>query len=76
MNVVIWTRDNCPYCVSAKMLLKQKGIQYQEKKIGEGYTKEDLLASVPDAQSIPQIIIDDELVGGFKELQLRIKEIS
>jgi glutaredoxin len=71
MKAIIWSRDNCPYCVSAKTLLKQRGIEFEERKIGDGYTKEDLLEAVPTAQSVPQIFIDNEFVGGFKELRAK-----
>jgi glutaredoxin len=72
MQAIIWSKDNCPYCVQAKNLLSQKGIEYIEKKIGEGYTKEDLLEAVPDARTVPQIFLDEEYVGGFNELRTRL----
>jgi glutaredoxin 3 len=50
-------------------LLKQRGIEFEEKKIGEGYTKEDLLESVPTARTVPQIFLDGNLIGGFTELK-------
>jgi len=75
MKAVIWSRDNCTYCTQAKVLLTQKGIEFEERKIGEGYTKEDLLESVPTAQAIPQIFIDGEYVGGFKELRNKLTEV-
>ena len=71
MRAIVWSRDNCPYCVQAKALLTQKGIEYEEKKIGEGYTREDLLEAVPTAQTIPQIFLDGAYVGGFKELRAK-----
>lgn len=69
MKAVVWSKYNCPFCEQAKALLKQKGIMYEEKKIGDGYTKEDLLESVPTARTVPQIFIDDNLIGGFTELK-------
>ena len=71
MRAVIWSKDNCPYCVQAKALLTQKGIEYLEHKIGDGWTKEDLLEAVPDARTVPQIFLDGELVGGFSDLRAR-----
>ena len=71
MKAIVWSKDHCPYCVQAKTLLEQKGIEYEEKKIGEGYTKEDLLESVPTARTVPQIFLDGELVGGFTELRAK-----
>lgn len=68
MNAVIWSKDMCPYCERAKALLKQKGIQYEERKIGGGYTKEQLLESVPNARTVPQIFLDGKLIGGHDDL--------
>jgi glutaredoxin 3 len=69
MNVTIWSKPACQYCDMAKSLLKSKGIDFDEKKIGEGYTRDDLLAAVPTARTVPQIFVDDKLIGGFQELK-------
>ena len=74
MKAIIWTKDTCPYCVQAKVLLEQQGIEYEERKIGSGYTKENLLESVPHAKTVPQIFLDGELVGGFTELKARFSK--
>lgn len=71
-KAIIWSKDNCTYCVQAKTLLSQKGIQFEERKIGDGYTKEDLLESVPNARTVPQIFLDGELIGGFTELRAKL----
>jgi glutaredoxin 3 len=55
-------------------LLTQKGIAFEERKIGDGYTREDLLEAVPNARTVPQIFLDEELVGGFTELRARLTE--
>jgi glutaredoxin 3 len=57
--------------VQAKRLLEQKGIEFEERKIGEGWTKEQLLEAVPNAKTVPQIFLDNELVGGFTELRAK-----
>jgi glutaredoxin 3 len=72
MKAIVWSKYHCPYCDQAKALLKQKGIPFEEKKIGDGYTKEELLEAIPTARTVPQIFIDDELVGGFTELRARL----
>lgn len=69
MKVTIWSKQSCSYCDMAKSLLKSKGIEFQENKIGEGYTRDDLLAAVPNARTVPQIFVDDKLIGGFQELK-------
>ena len=74
MKVVIWSKYHCPYCEQAKALLTQKGIEFEERKIGDGYTKEELLEEVPDARALPQIFIDDKLIGGFTDLAVHLSK--
>jgi glutaredoxin 3 len=76
MKAVIWSKYNCPYCDQAKALLKQRGIPFEEKKIGDGYTKEELLEAVPSARTVPQIFLGEELVGGFTELKKRLENVN
>lgn len=72
MKAIVWTKNACPFCVQAKALLEQQGIEYEEKKIGTEYTREQLLEAVPTARTVPQIFIDGELVGGFTELKKKL----
>jgi glutaredoxin len=51
------------------MLLQQRGIEFEERKIGDGYTREELLEAVPTARTVPQIFLDGKLIGGFTELK-------
>lgn len=69
MTVVVWSKYHCPYCDQAKALLTQRGIKYEERKIGDGYTREELLEAVPTARTVPQIIINGNTIGGFTELR-------
>ena len=71
MRAIVWSKDSCPYCVQAKTLLTQKGIAFEERKIGDGWTKEQLLEAVPNARTVPQIFLDGELVGGFTDLRAK-----
>jgi glutaredoxin len=74
MEALIWSKDFCGYCDSAKTLLTQKGIKYEERKIGGGYTREQLLESVPTAKTVPQIFLDGKYIGGFTELKKHFEE--
>jgi glutaredoxin 3 len=69
MNAVVWSKYHCPQCDQAKALLSQKGIKFEERKIGDGYTKEELLEAVPTARAVPQIFINDQYVGSLTELK-------
>jgi glutaredoxin 3 len=76
MKATIWSKYNCPYCDQAKALLKNKGIPFEEKKIGDGYTREELLEAIPTARTVPQIFLDDKLIGGFTELNEHLKKVQ
>ena len=69
MKAIVWSKPQCPYCDQAKALLNAKGYTIEERKIGNGYTKEQLLEAVPSARSVPQIFLDDAHIGGFDELR-------
>jgi glutaredoxin len=68
-SAVIWSKDACPFCDQAKALLNQRGIAFEERRIGEGYTREQLLEAVPTARTVPQIFLDNKHIGGFTELK-------
>jgi glutaredoxin 3 len=68
MKAIIWSKYHCPYCDQAKSLLELKGIAFEERKIGDGWTKEELLEAVPTARTVPQIFLDEQLIGGYNEL--------
>jgi glutaredoxin 3 len=73
MKAIVWSKYHCPFCDQAKSLLTLKGIAFEEKKIGDGYTREDLLAEIPTARTVPQIFLGEEYVGGFNELKQRLQ---
>ena len=74
MKAIVYSKYHCSYCDQAKALLKQKGIPFEERKSGDGYTKEDLREAVPDACTVPQIFLDEELIGGFTELKAKLAD--
>ena len=68
-KALVWSKNNCPFCVQAKNLLKLKGIEFEERNINEEWTRELLLEAVPTARTLPQIFLDDNYIGGFTELR-------
>jgi len=77
MKAIVWSKTPCPYCDQAKALLKQKGIEYEERNITEGtWTKEQLMEAVPNARTVPQIFLGEQLIGGFNELRQHLQSQS
>lgn len=73
MKAVVWSKDACPFCVQAKALLESRGIDFEERNIMHGWTREQLLEAVPNARTLPQIFVDDKHVGGFNELRKHLQ---
>lgn len=67
-NVIIYSKDNCNYCVAAKRLLDEKRISYHEMKIGVDITREEFVGLFPEVKTVPFIIINNEKVGGYDKL--------
>ena len=74
MKAIVWSKNQCPYCDQAKALLKLKGIEFEERNINNGWDREDLLAAVPTARTVPQIFLGEEYIGGFTELKKKLTE--
>jgi len=73
MKAIVWSKNACPFCDQAKNLLKLQGIEFEERNISTDWTREQLLEAVPDARTVPQIFLDEQLIGGFTELRKYFK---
>lgn len=67
-NAVVWTKPDCPFCVKAKDLLKQKGIEFEERVVGEHWTRDQLLEAAPNAKTVPQIWLEGKYIGTYDQL--------
>jgi len=70
MNPVrMYTSQVCPYCVRAKALLKQRGVQQiEEIRVDLDPTQRDHMIEVTGRRTVPQIIIGSTHVGGCDDL--------
>jgi glutaredoxin 3 len=68
MKAIVWSKPDCPNCTKAHTLLKNKGIEIEERKLGFGWNREQLFEVVPNARSVPQIFIDENHIGGYDDL--------
>lgn len=75
MGTVIWSKDNCPFCIKAKEMLTIKGIAFEERNISSGeWSREQLLEAVPTAKTVPQIWLHGRYVGGYSDLEVYYEE--
>lgn len=74
MAIEVYSKANCPACVSAKQLLTTHGKNYIEYKLDEDFTREILLSKFPEAKTFPVIVVDGFNIGGFDQLKQHLVE--
>ena len=67
--LTVYSKNNCPFCVQAKNLLKNKGIEFEEVKIDEDDSARHFLLAEKH-RTVPQIYKDGKLLveGGYQGL--------
>lgn len=70
-KVEIYSKDYCPYCAQAKALFEEKGVKFTDYDVtnDEKLQKKMMERSEGKLMTVPQIYINDGLVGGFSDLQ-------
>ena len=68
VTVTVYTTEPCPYCRMAKALLGKRGIEYDEINLTMDPAGRAELVERTGMLTFPQIIVGDELVGGYTEV--------
>jgi len=71
MKIVIYSKNNCQYCTKAKHLVKSLGLEYEEMSFEKDFNGDvdKLVEHVgKKVRTMPQIKINDNLVGGYNQL--------
>ena len=77
LNVSIFSRAGCPFCVKAKALLQGAGVEYEELILNRDYSDRSLRA-IANATTFPQVFVNGEHIGGADELEkfLQVKQAA
>lgn len=68
-KVEIYTWSTCPFCIRAKALLQNKGVDFTEYCIdGDEFARAEMAKRANGRRSLPQIFIDDQHVGGCDDI--------
>ena len=69
MEIIIYSKQNCIFCTKAKNLVKKLGLEYTEKKMEDFESTEAMLEDIgKQVKTMPQIKIDNKLIGGYNQL--------
>lgn len=72
-NVVTYTVDYCPFCIKAKKLLNEKGVEFEDHDITANEVEErqklgEMIGST-GRTTVPQIFINGNHIGGYSQLK-------
>ena len=71
MTITVYSKNNCVFCTKAKGLLKNLGLEYEEKSLEKDFGSDPskLIEDIgKNVRTMPQIKIDGELIGGYNQL--------
>ena len=71
---VVYTKAGCTYCNRIKSVLKSRGINFQELKLNEDFTREYILEKYPYAKTFPIVVVDGFYIGGYDQLIIKLNE--
>lgn len=68
-QIKMYTSPVCPFCIRAKMWLKNKQLPFEEIVIEDAEKRQELYASIGNGvRSVPQIFLGEDRIGGYDEL--------
>jgi glutaredoxin-like protein len=68
LDVTVFTREGCEYCVRAKGLLRDAGIVFDELVLNRDFS-ESTIRAVSGKSSLPQVFINGDYIGGSEDLE-------
>jgi len=66
-QITVYTTDPCSFCARVKQLLTQRGLAYEEINLSKDPQGRAELVERTGMLSFPQVVIEDEVLGGFRE---------
>lgn len=73
LNVTVFSREGCPYCMLTKGLLRDCGVEFEELVLNRDYS-ESTIRAISGVATVPQVFIDGELIGGSVELEIYLNQ--
>jgi alkyl hydroperoxide reductase subunit F len=69
-DIIVYTKDWCPYCAKAKSLLKAKGLSWSEVDVTSDHALQQQMMERSGRRTVPQVFIDGASIGGYDDLAL------
>jgi glutaredoxin 3 len=73
-RITVYSTEPCSFCARVKGLLTARGVVYAEVNLSKDPAGRVELARKTGMMSFPQVLIDDQLLGGYAELQAAVED--
>ena len=74
MNFTVYAKEDCPYCYKVKQVLELTGSSFVVYTLGEDFTRNEFYSEFGEGSTFPQVICDDQKIGGSVETIKFLKE--
>ena len=74
MNFAVYSKQDCQYCYKVKQVLELTGSNFVVYNLGEDFTKEEFYSEFGEGSTFPQVICDDQKLGGCTDTVKFLKE--
>ena len=74
MNFTVYSKQDCQYCYKVKQVLELTGSSFVVYTLDEDFTREQFYSEFGEGSTFPQVICDDQKIGGSVETIKFLKE--
>ena len=74
MKFTVYSKDGCPYCTKVQQVLELAQLQHVVYKLGSDFTREEFYAEFGQGSTFPQVIVDDNHIGGCSDTVKYLQE--
>jgi len=74
--IEVYGKQNCNWCVKAREILNQHGINYKYYSVGDDVGIDFIMESFPGVKTVPIIVVDGKRIGGYEELRAYLEETA
>jgi len=74
MKFIVYSKEECPYCYKVKQVLELTGNEFVVYTLNQDFTKEDFIQKFGEGSTFPQVLCNEEKIGGCVDTIKFLKE--
>jgi len=76
MRFIVYSKPECPYCFKVKKVLELCGKEFVVYTLDEDFTRKEFYAEFGEGSTFPQVVVDEQHLGGCTDTIKYLKELS